>query len=252
MLLRLKQQSNLAFSFLLDEDPVHPYYVFLKSWGESALAAEYARQQRLQAERAEARQREEEQRREQEQRAATAAAKGPFGVVCCRSSRRSLLFLSGLQCFSFPALRYGVFSCEAFVLGTHTSPLNCGRQQVASSGFFGGAAVRTSILYTTVISSSAKRTRSREEARDSVVFCGSRIRRVASLCIASRRGPSPLLFLSACPLLPRRASCLRVPESLLSVRVEQPRRLEFGCAEGRSRPRPRPCRAPRLASSDMR
>ncbi|CAM9218740.1 unnamed protein product, partial [Hapterophycus canaliculatus] len=66
VLLRLKQQSNAAFSFLSDEDPVHPYYVFLKSWGESALAAEYARQQRLQAERAETRLREEQQRRERE------------------------------------------------------------------------------------------------------------------------------------------------------------------------------------------
>eukprot|EP00752_Nemacystus_decipiens_P013791 g12244.t1 len=74
VLLRLKQQSNLAFSFLSDEDPVHSYYVFLKSWGEVALASEYARQQRLQAERAEARRREEEQRKEREEQAAAAAA----------------------------------------------------------------------------------------------------------------------------------------------------------------------------------
>lgn len=74
VLLRLKQQSNAAFSFLSDEDPVHPYYVFLKSWGESALAAEYARQQRLQAERAEARRRDEEQRKVREEAAAAAAA----------------------------------------------------------------------------------------------------------------------------------------------------------------------------------
>eukprot|EP00903_Cladosiphon_okamuranus_P016054 g14821.t2 len=74
VLLRLKQQSNLAFSFLSDEDPVHPYYVFLKSWGESALADEYARQQRLQAERKEARRREEASRKEREERAAAAAA----------------------------------------------------------------------------------------------------------------------------------------------------------------------------------
>ncbi|CAM9438846.1 unnamed protein product, partial [Scytosiphon promiscuus] len=73
VLLRLKQQSNAAFSFLSDEDPVHPYYVFLKSWGESALAAEYARQQRLQAERAETRLKEEQQRREREEREAAAA-----------------------------------------------------------------------------------------------------------------------------------------------------------------------------------
>lgn len=77
VLLRLKQQSNAAFSFLSDEDPVHPYYVFLKSWGESALATEYARQQRLQAERAEARRKEEERRLEREEREA-AAAKGPW------------------------------------------------------------------------------------------------------------------------------------------------------------------------------
>lgn len=79
VLLRLKQQSNLAFSFLSDEDPIHPYYVFLKSWGENALAAEYTRQQRLQAERAEARRRAEEERKEREERAA--AAKGPFGAL---------------------------------------------------------------------------------------------------------------------------------------------------------------------------
>ncbi|CBJ28972.1 conserved unknown protein [Ectocarpus siliculosus] len=70
VLLRLKQQANEAFSFLSDEDPVHPYYLFLKSWGESALAAEYARQQRLQAERAEARQRQDQQRKEREAAAA--------------------------------------------------------------------------------------------------------------------------------------------------------------------------------------
>ena len=87
VLLRLKQQSNPAFSFLSDEDPVHHYYVFLKSWGEAALAAEYARQQRQQAERAEARRRrEEQQRKEREERAAAAAAaaaaaKGPFGAL---------------------------------------------------------------------------------------------------------------------------------------------------------------------------
>lgn len=72
MLLRLKQASNPAFAFLSDEDPVHPYYLFLKTWGESALAAEYARQQQLKVERADVKKREAE--REQER---AEAAKGP-------------------------------------------------------------------------------------------------------------------------------------------------------------------------------
>lgn len=61
MLLRLKQAENAAFSFLSDGDPLHGYYLFLKSWGEDALASEYARQQRLQAERAAERERQKEE-----------------------------------------------------------------------------------------------------------------------------------------------------------------------------------------------
>lgn len=108
VLLRLKQQSNPAFSFLSDDDPVHPYYVFLKSWGEAALAAEYARQQRLQAERTEARRREEEERKAREERAA-AAAKGPF---CALSLILALqLTMADLVCFCFSGLpRFLVFS----------------------------------------------------------------------------------------------------------------------------------------------
>ena len=74
VLLRLKQASNAAFSFLCQEDPIHPYYVFLKSWGEAALAGEYERQQRLQAQRAELRKKEEDRKREEERREAEAAA----------------------------------------------------------------------------------------------------------------------------------------------------------------------------------
>lgn len=73
MLLRLKQASNAAFSFLSHDDPIHPYYVFLKSWGEAALGKEYARQQQLQVERAEAKLRAEADEKER----AAAAAKGP-------------------------------------------------------------------------------------------------------------------------------------------------------------------------------
>lgn len=79
VLLRLKQASNAAFSFLSIEDPVHSYYVFLKSWGESALAAEYTRQQRLQAGRGEAKQNDEKDRRET--RDQEAAAKGPWFLL---------------------------------------------------------------------------------------------------------------------------------------------------------------------------
>ena len=111
VLLRLKQQSNAAFSFLDDQDPAHPYYVFLKSWGESALAAEYARQQRLQAERAEARRRREQERREEEEREA-AAAKGPSlwwcalsvehgGPLACLSMRCNAVQCGAMRCITW-------------------------------------------------------------------------------------------------------------------------------------------------------
>ena len=109
VLLRLKQQSNTAFSFLDDQDPAHPYYVFLKSWGESALAAEYARQQRLQAERAEARRRRERERREEEEREA-AAAKGPSVWWCALSVERG----GPLACLS---MRCGAMRCNAVQCG---------------------------------------------------------------------------------------------------------------------------------------
>ncbi|CAM9719330.1 unnamed protein product [Sphacelaria rigidula] len=75
VLLRLKQASNAAFSFLSDGDPLHSYYLFLKSWGEAALGQEYARQQRLQTERADAKQREQDRKKLERERAAS--AKGP-------------------------------------------------------------------------------------------------------------------------------------------------------------------------------
>lgn len=79
MLLRLKQASNEAFSFLSHDDPIHPYYVFLKSWGEAALGKEYARQQRLQVERAEAKLKAEADEKDR----AAAAAKGPWLIFLC-------------------------------------------------------------------------------------------------------------------------------------------------------------------------
>lgn len=96
VLLRLKQAGNAAFSFLLDGDPLHPYYLYLKSWGEGALDAEYVRQQRLQAQRAEEKQRrmEEEakaQARMQEEK--SAQVKGP-------SSGRLPAYLSLIGSFS--------------------------------------------------------------------------------------------------------------------------------------------------------
>ena len=81
MLLRLKQSSNEAFSFLSHDDPIHPYYLFLKSWGEAALGKEYGRQQRLQAERAEAKLTAEADERDR----AAAAAKGPWLFLFCPS-----------------------------------------------------------------------------------------------------------------------------------------------------------------------
>lgn len=76
MLLRLKQAANAAFSFLSVDDPVHSYYLFLKSWGESALGEEYTRQQGLQAELVNSKQLDENGR--QEQRNQEAAGKGPW------------------------------------------------------------------------------------------------------------------------------------------------------------------------------
>lgn len=80
VLLRLKQAANAAFSFLSVDDPVHSYYLFLKSWGESALAAEYTRQQRLQAELVDSRQRDENERQERGDQKA-AAGKGPWWLL---------------------------------------------------------------------------------------------------------------------------------------------------------------------------
>ncbi|CAM9741229.1 unnamed protein product [Pylaiella littoralis] len=74
VLLGLKQPSIAAFSFLSDEDPVHPYYIFLKSWSGAALSTEYTRQQRLQAGRTEAPRRDEEQRKDRKEAGAGAGA----------------------------------------------------------------------------------------------------------------------------------------------------------------------------------
>ncbi|CAM9837811.1 unnamed protein product [Laminaria digitata] len=74
VLLRLKQASNAAFSFLTHDDPIHSYYLYLKSWGEVALGKEYARQQQLQVERAAARLKAEEDEKDR----VAAAAKGPW------------------------------------------------------------------------------------------------------------------------------------------------------------------------------
>lgn len=61
---------------------MHGYYIFLKSWGEDALASEYARQQRLQAERAAERERrkEEEEVGAEEGLEAEAKAKAKAGT----------------------------------------------------------------------------------------------------------------------------------------------------------------------------
>lgn len=80
VLLGLKQPSIAAFSFLSDEDPVHPYYIFLKSWSGAALSTEYTRQQRLQAGRTEAPRRDEEQRKDREEAGAGAGAAGAAAV----------------------------------------------------------------------------------------------------------------------------------------------------------------------------
>lgn len=86
MLLRLKQASNAAFSFLSDGDPLHAYYLFLKSWGEGALAGEYTRQQELQTVRAEARQKEKARKKFEREHAAS--AQGPSqDLLLCRRSR---------------------------------------------------------------------------------------------------------------------------------------------------------------------
>lgn len=73
--MRLKQASNAAFSFLSHEDPVHPYYVFLKSWGEAALAGEYERMQRLQVDK-----RKEEEENAGAKEATAVTAKGPWEI----------------------------------------------------------------------------------------------------------------------------------------------------------------------------
>lgn len=75
VLLRLKQASNAAFSFLSHEDPIHPYYVFLKSWGEAALALEYERRQRQQVDK-----RKEEKENAGAEEATTVTAKGPWEI----------------------------------------------------------------------------------------------------------------------------------------------------------------------------
>lgn len=80
VLLRLKQAGNAAFSFLSDGDPLHGYYLFLKSWGEDALASEYARQQRLQAERAAERERRKEEEEVGAEEGSEAEAKPKAGT----------------------------------------------------------------------------------------------------------------------------------------------------------------------------
>lgn len=108
VLLRLKQASNAAFSFLSEGDLLHPYYLLLKSWGEAALGEEYARQQRMQTERANARQREED--RETLERERAASAKGPSPTADFFSPR---VGVCGLLFGSFVYMRAGLGGSSA-------------------------------------------------------------------------------------------------------------------------------------------
>lgn len=101
VLLRLRQASNVAFSFLSDGDLLHSYYLFLKSWGESALASEYVRQQRLQAERADEKDKqtiEEDKAKLAEERATL--VKGPWCGQSLPCSLHWVISLTFLRAFS--------------------------------------------------------------------------------------------------------------------------------------------------------
>ncbi|CAM9172030.1 unnamed protein product [Discosporangium mesarthrocarpum] len=97
VLLRLKQASNPAFSFLSDEDAFHPYYNYLKTWSEAALTQEYSRQQAMKAQREkeeeELRRRGKEEEEEEEGGKASPLASGQGGIQEKNSNSGAGLFI---------------------------------------------------------------------------------------------------------------------------------------------------------------